>query len=803
MVRGWKRIVAIVMTALLLFESTPAAAFASVIDNTPRENQEILSELENLVGSEEEAQQYYSLLEQYGLLDEDGHAVESWTIERDGKEVTLEDIRKELEGDFKEDDTVTVDGATVTLADLKTMLEIEDYIAYLRETYFTDGEWTQEQIDALDSLKKQIDEEGIQVIAADPNLNYPSGINHAARVSVSAPAIEGSTATFTVTLTNAKQNQMASFDYHVLPGSQTLAAESKGSMSLSAENPTGTITVQLSELSEMNADKTAIDTVSIAPSFYLNLSNLKGALFANGRTAASLAFEAEGTVTKNKMPESGAFTRVLGPDSGKEGVIELSDGQRRAIRWGMTNEIYPLPDPLPTIENMIEYRVNFEQPSKPELEDFAPATKELREKYKPPRDFERGMFLEKEIDLIVQNNGEPLINVGICGWARSVLEEPNGLSTPDGLIGYLDYAGRNDRPGSGTEIRDTSRADMKPKMWEDEFSYKGKEFYYKIMGVFAYPDSDTCDETEMYQYIANNQCTWNVNFLDNTAPKVESITAPAGTYYPGQVVPVTVRVSEPVKPSDIKLKFNGSDKEYAGTGKDDALTNVVVVEYPVAELDGTTLSVSAVSGRDASGKELEEYVLGDPEAGVMTQLLEGVTIVTPDKLSAIQAMTATLGGTAAKPELKVDVELSDNKNLTTWIEIVAAEAGAPGTGYARDLSVSFDGGKTSHKLYTKGSGVADGLTTGPIDCGPNAGTETLTHIAELYNRASRGCCARARSGQVRDGRPGPGQIHHQGRLHARRFRFGQQGRGLQLRGRHENDLRPGRAADQGEGDGQG
>ena len=50
----------------------PTAAFASLLDNGPAVNAEILAQLEALVGSPEEAQRYYALLQQCGLLDEDG-----------------------------------------------------------------------------------------------------------------------------------------------------------------------------------------------------------------------------------------------------------------------------------------------------------------------------------------------------------------------------------------------------------------------------------------------------------------------------------------------------------------------------------------------------------------------------------------------------------------------------------------------------------------------------------------------------------------------------------------------------------
>ena len=41
--------------------------------------------------------------------------------------------------------------------------------------------------------------------------------------------------------------------------------------------------------------------------------------------------------------------------------------------------------------------------------------------------------------------------------------------------------------------------------------------------------------------------------------KVEQIIVPAGTYYPGQRIPITVVLDYPVKASDIDLVVNGAE----------------------------------------------------------------------------------------------------------------------------------------------------------------------------------------------------------------------------------------------------
>lgn len=53
-----KRILALAMTLLMLASSLPMAAFASLVDNDPAYNAEILGALRDLAGSEDEALRY-------------------------------------------------------------------------------------------------------------------------------------------------------------------------------------------------------------------------------------------------------------------------------------------------------------------------------------------------------------------------------------------------------------------------------------------------------------------------------------------------------------------------------------------------------------------------------------------------------------------------------------------------------------------------------------------------------------------------------------------------------------------------
>ena len=91
--------------------------------------------------------------EEYGndfvtLIDEDGNIVTDEKIIMDGQAYTLDEIEAILDDPATDlTKVVEVDGDYLTLADLKTVVEIERYLAYLKATYFTEQDLTDEQID--------------------------------------------------------------------------------------------------------------------------------------------------------------------------------------------------------------------------------------------------------------------------------------------------------------------------------------------------------------------------------------------------------------------------------------------------------------------------------------------------------------------------------------------------------------------------------------------------------------------------------------------------------------------------------
>ena len=122
-----KRLTAVLLTLCMMLTLLPAPAYAAVGDllgNSPAANQELLDQLSALTGQDSET--VLALLEQYGLLDEDGNLSTDQTVELDGVEYTLEGIEALL-SDPNTDlgQTGYVDGVPIALGNLATIIAIE------------------------------------------------------------------------------------------------------------------------------------------------------------------------------------------------------------------------------------------------------------------------------------------------------------------------------------------------------------------------------------------------------------------------------------------------------------------------------------------------------------------------------------------------------------------------------------------------------------------------------------------------------------------------------------------------------
>ena len=160
-----KRILSILLLCCMVLTMLPTTAFAAVSDslgNTPKENQAILEQLSALTGGSSD--QVLSVLNALGLLDEDGNFKVDQTITLDGQVLTLAAVMELLENPATDLTRIAdVDGTPVALGDLKTMIQIEQELQRIKDTYFSGREFTGEALENLNSLMEQLELQGISL----------------------------------------------------------------------------------------------------------------------------------------------------------------------------------------------------------------------------------------------------------------------------------------------------------------------------------------------------------------------------------------------------------------------------------------------------------------------------------------------------------------------------------------------------------------------------------------------------------------------------------------------------------------
>lgn len=160
-----KRFLALVLCLCMTLTLLPTTAFAALSDsmgNTPKENQAILEQLSALTGGSSD--QMLSMLNALGLLDEDGNFKVDQTITLDGRVLTLAAVMELLENPATDLTRIAdVDGTPVALGDLKTMIQIEQELQRIKDTYFSGREFTGEALENLNSLMEQLELQGISL----------------------------------------------------------------------------------------------------------------------------------------------------------------------------------------------------------------------------------------------------------------------------------------------------------------------------------------------------------------------------------------------------------------------------------------------------------------------------------------------------------------------------------------------------------------------------------------------------------------------------------------------------------------
>ena len=685
-----KKLTAVILAVMMLVTAIAPTALAALVDNTPDQNDKILQELTGFWGNDKTAQEAMELLRENGLIDEDGNVLSDWSKEifiHDGEEprsTDVEELTALLEDETVSRDTViTVDGTEITLGGFETILEIQREIARIRETYLQDEvTLNQEQAASLYSLYEQLSEEGIALYntSGADGLVFPSGINHNARVSVTS----NGSGSFTARLTGAAAGQVVTFDWRAASGSQT--ASGSGSITLTASQPQKDFSVTLPTM-PTDGDDHVRSTADLA--YYVQLDNLTNALFPNGKHAMSVkdttqktvstllgSFEVTGTgtVDKTQMEGLGIYDYTYKPFT-----VTFNENQKQSIQWGLVNKV--------AIE-----------------QNTYPSNNGTHEGYYTLGDTEKALSRENINSLYNSLNNSNnkdatftfyYIEAALCINGEQKARQDFGHKGAD--VREI-HSAEELYQSIPAETTNTGPYDLSPSDADQTFTLIGKRT--------ENPDG----QTTTLSYLTGSGFGWGrvstespidafpttAKFIDDKAPAFLSASAPEGSYYAGQVVPVTVTFSEPVNAANAAVKFNGQTYSAAeGTGYSNRLT----FPYTVPETGNAFLKFKSISGiQDLSGMT-NSYTA--PASGY--EILSAGSIKNGSLLSAVDsAPTANAGqvtytpATADKPEkttatVTVTLDMPEDTNLRN---LIGGSYSVDGGFASSVLAGSIDGGET-------------------------------------------------------------------------------------------------------------
>ena len=598
-----KRILSILLICCMVLTMLPTTAFAAVSDslgNTPEENQEILEQLSALTGGSSD--QVLSMLNALGLLDEAGNLKVDQTITLDGQVLTLAAVMELLENPATDLTRIAdVDGTPVALGDLKTMIQIEQELQRIKDTYFSDKEFTGEALENLNSLMEQLELQGI-------SLQYSASAT--APVGVETVDMSGM---MSQTLGASANNSWSSGTFTVYRG-----------------KPAGfSYRIQKGQLSEYITDvKVSIGKTSGVKQSdgSYRLAYDVGESYSLGGCKITVEVTTRGG-NPDWLKDSYSYGDLLG-------MIEFYDAENLVFYDGAS---YADHCQLKLIKTVDDPAIKTEMTA-PNYEEELKNTTVLYDDLFIP------LLAEKYTVANGANNPDfvALSNtIGILEGARnSVL--PGGSSpfyqpyqidasiefnwstdreayTGDAPYGYnsttqhyapfylteykLDGTALN-LSGDRTKALDCTinkGSTVSISLQSTTQNRRAQQYYLPFE---LYLNADKVCGT---QYTSATVKTSNVTarLVDTDNPIIQSVMAPAGTYASGQHVPITVTFNEFVDLRNARVAINGKEYTAAELSMNDYGVTAMLW-YPVQDADDTTVTVNGMTGvKDVFGHTLD------------------------------------------------------------------------------------------------------------------------------------------------------------------------------------------------------
>ena len=601
-----KRFLAALLSLCMTLTLLPTTAFAAVSDslgNTPKENQAILEQLSALTGGSSD--QVLSMLNALGLLDEDGNFKVDQTITLDGRVLTLAAVMELLENPATDLTRIAdVDGTPVALGDLKTMIQIEQELQRIKDTYFSGREFTGEALENLNSLMEQLELQGIS-LRNPASGTKPEGVETVDMSGMTSQTLEElannkwESGTFTV-----YGGKPAGFSYRIQKGQLseyiTDVEVSIGTTSKVVEQGDGsyklTYAIDSSSYSLGGCQITVKVTTKGGPMAWhdgtysygdllgmIEFYDAENLVFCDGD---SYADHCQLKLIKT-VGDPAIKTSMNAPsyEYKNENTIQtelwiplLADGY--TVAGGANNlDFVKLSDTI----GILEGARNSVLPSG--------STKKFYQPY--------------QIDASIKFDW----TASVASYTGSAPYGYKSTTRPYAPFYLTEYT-FNEPPalgiiGGGTRTEnctinngDTVNISLQSTTQnrENQTYWLPFELYLNFNKVFG-GDPNPSATTKTSNVTAK--------LLDTDAPIIQSVTAPAGTYASGQHVPITVTFSEFVDLRGARVTINGEEYTAAELSMNDYGVTAMLW-YPVQDADDTKVTISNMTGvEDVFGNELD------------------------------------------------------------------------------------------------------------------------------------------------------------------------------------------------------
>ena len=591
----------------------PTAAFAAVSDslgNTPEENQAILEQLSALTGGSSD--QVLSMLNALGLLDEDGNFKVDQTITLDGRVLTLAAVMELLENPATDLTRIAdVDGTPVALGDLKTMIQIEQELQRIKDTYFSGREFTGEAVENLNSLMEQLELQGIS-LQYSASATKPEGVETVDMSGMMSQTLEvlannkWESGTFTI-----YRGKPVGFSYRI----------QKGQLSKYITN----VEVSIDGVSGVEQSDGSYKLTYDAGSTY-NLGGRKITVnvqtrggnsdwLANSYSYGDLLGMIEFYDAENLVFYDGAgyadhhqlkLIKTVGVPAIQTSMTAPNYEERYESTATIQGDMF-----IPLLANEYTTALGANNPDFVALNDTIGILEGARNSVLPAGSdpFYQPYQIDASIEFNWSTEKAAYTGDAPYGWYKNQPYAPFYL-TEYKFNGKSLALSNNRTKALNCTINKGETVNIS---LQSTTQNRGDQRYY--LPFRLYMKSVQGEIQNSWATTKNSNVT--ARLVDTEAPTIQSVTAPAGTYASGQHVPITVTFDEFVDLRSASVTING--KEYTAAELSMNKYGVTaMLWYPVQDTDATTVTVNGMTGvKDVFGHTLDTTPYqSNPIAGV-------------------------------------------------------------------------------------------------------------------------------------------------------------------------------------------